>query len=68
MYIDTISATKKSNIPPAKPIIPFAYWKTVSILIYSAKFILFNESEIACISICLNTESSGILFKLSIVF
>lgn len=68
MYIDTISATKKSKIPPANPIIPFAYSNIVSILMYSAKLILFNESEIACISIFLNIESSGMFFKLSIVF
>lgn len=47
MYIDTISATKKSKIPPANPIIPFAYSKIVSILIYSVKLIWFKESEIA---------------------
>lgn len=47
MYIDTISATKKSKIPPANPIIPFAYSNIVSILMYSVKLIWFKESEIA---------------------
>ena len=39
MYTDTISDTKKSNIPFAIPIAPFAYSASVSTFIYSSIFI-----------------------------
>ena len=58
-YTDTMSATKKSKIPPATPIIPFAYTKIVIKFIYSDKLICFKLSAIFCTSICLKIETSG---------